>query len=158
MPSSAAPSSTSTTKPTSLPPIPIVPNSLKRSLLTVVPAVVIGSAVLVAIALVITRRGDWWPGYLPATIVSVLGGIAAIAVLSRAAGRPVDVSMTCVMAAAGIRIAISVIGVAIAVKVFETPQTPTATLACGYYVATLLAESVVLSRAVQSATPPTFAG
>jgi hypothetical protein len=134
-----------------LPPIPVVPASLTRTLTWAVPAAVIGSAVAVAIALLIKGNADWWAGYWPATGIAILGGIAAIAILSRAAGRPVDVAISVVMIAAGVRIGISAVGAAVAIKAFEAPMTPTALLVCGYYVATLVAETVIVSQAVQSA-------
>lgn len=134
-------------------PLPIVPASLLGTLLRVVPAVVIGAALVVAIALAVVGRVDWWAGYIPATVIAVIGGIAAIVVLSRAAGRPIDVAVTVIMAAAAVRIGVSAVGAIIAITALGSPMVPTALLVCGYYVVTLVAESVVFSRAVQAASP-----
>lgn len=135
-------------------PIPVVPTSLSATLVRLVPAVVIGSALLLAGVLQFAGQPEWWAGYWPATIIAILCGIVSIVLLSRAAGQPVDAAIAVVMMAAGARIAISVIGVVIAAQTLHKPLTSTALLTCGYYVVTLIVESVVLSNAVRDAIAP----
>ncbi len=151
VPSSIVPSST---VPVPMKPIPVVPGSLTRKLAIAVPAVVIGSAFLLAVCLQFSGHPEWWAGYWPATVIAVLGGIVSIVLLSRAAGQPVDAAISVVLMAAGARIAISVIGVIVAVQTLQKPLISTTMLACVYYVVTLIVESVMLSNAARDAIAP----
>ncbi|HEX8341339.1 MAG TPA: hypothetical protein VF624_10565 [Tepidisphaeraceae bacterium] len=128
-------------------PTPIVEPAAARAL----PLAVLGTFAATAAALsgivALSGKPGWWPALAAATAVAFAGAIASVAVLRRAAGKRVDEAVTLAMAASLVRIAVSAVGVLVAVKTLGPVAEATGFMICGYYAVTLAAETVLLSRA-----------
>jgi hypothetical protein len=127
---------------------------MSRALSRWLPGSVVAAFVVTAAAstgiILFFDRPDWWRGLFAASIVSGIGGGVSIVILSRIAGRTVDQAVTYVMAAAAVRMGVSLAGLLVAVMGFKTPAEPTGFIICGYYAATLLAETTLLARATRA--------
>jgi ABC-type transport system involved in multi-copper enzyme maturation permease subunit len=130
---------------------PTVSPVLIRQMPIAVLATVLATAGIAAIGIGLTHRADWWPAYVASLVVAMIGALASVVIILRSAGKPADFVVTMVMLLSLVRIGVSLIGLIVCVKVLQTPPDPTAAMIGGYYVATLLVESLLVRRALQPA-------
>lgn len=114
---------------------------------------IVFTAVLLAVTIVVSGRSDWWPAFTAALIVAVFGGGASLGALSLVVGKPADYAVTLAMGLSLVRAGVSIVGIGVALQVFNYPPEPTAFMACAYYAVTLAVESVLLSKAAYAAAP-----
>lgn len=110
------------------------------------------AVVLAAIVIVVTKHADWWPAFTAAVVIAVLCAIGSVLVLSKAAGRSMDWLVTFVMGTSAVRMAVSLIGLIVAVKAFGTPPEATGFMICGFFAVTLVVETSLLNRVLRKAT------
>ena len=109
-----------------------------------------GVALLIAGIIVLARTPEWWTSFIAASMVALLNAAASMAVLRRANGRTIEQGVGIVYLVAGARLAVSLVGCLIAVKVGHYSPQATGLMIVSYYVAMLIAESIVLARAVSA--------
>ena len=126
---------------------PVLSTDVMRRLPLIAAGTVAGVAlVTVALGLVVNRDA-WWPALVAAFVVAAVGAAASVAVLNVGRGKTVDWLVTLTMAATLARMAVSGAGILIAIKLLGTLPEVTAFSVCGYYVAMLVAETALLTRA-----------
>jgi hypothetical protein len=113
---------------------------------------VLGSGLLMAGVIVLTNHPQWWPAFGAATMVALLNAAASMAVLRRASGKTLDSAVAVVYMVVGVRLFVSVAGCLLAVKVGKYSPEATGIMICSYYMAMLVAESIVLARAVAASS------
>jgi len=136
---------------------PVVPGPVTKALVTGVTVAVVGTAICIAGLIFLLKPESGFAGFGLATVVAIIGAAAGVLLLPRIVGKPVDRALSVVMMTAGVRVTSSALGVVIAVRGLGAPLESTAMMICGYYVATLFAESVVVSRTIGRATVPSGA-
>jgi hypothetical protein len=102
--------------------------------------------------IVLTNHPQWWPAFGAATMVALLNAVASMAVLRRASGKTLDQAVAIIYLVVGVRLFVSVAGCLLAVKVGGYAPQATGIMICSYYMAMLIAESVVLARAAGSSS------
>ena len=137
-------------------PKPQVTIELDESAMRKLPQVVFGATaaagVVIAALIVLANKPAWWGGFTPAVVASLLSAAASVFVLRMAVGKPLEKAVAVVYAAAGVRLLASLTACLVAVKIGDYPPKPTGLMICGFYVAVLMAESIFLAKAVNSAT------
>jgi hypothetical protein len=139
-------------------PVPVVHGPIMHTLLTAVICAVAGTAMCIAGIIFLLKPESGFGGFGLATLVAVVGAMSAVILLPGIVGKSVDRALSVVMLTAGVRVTVSALGAVTAVRGLGAPLESTAMMICGYYVATLLAESVVVSRAMGRATVQMRAG
>ncbi|MBC7784576.1 MAG: hypothetical protein H7144_12125 [Burkholderiales bacterium] len=134
-------------------PVPTVSPALIRQLPMAVAATVFAVALVIAIIIVVTPQPQWWPAFIGATVVAAVAMIASVAILLSSAGKPADYVITMTMLLAGVRVGVSLIGLIVCIMAFSITPVAVAMMICGYYVATLIVESTLVSRALRAQVP-----
>lgn len=130
--------------------VPTTSPAVVRGISRAVALAGLGAGIGCAGVTLLAHRADWWPAFGAATIVSLIGAVGAVAVLSQAAGKSVDWLVTLVMGATAVRMLVSLFGLLVAIKAFHTPDEATAYMVCAYYAAMLIAETTLLARATRT--------
>lgn len=112
---------------------------------------VLGTAVVLAGVLLLVNREAWWRGYLAATVISALSGLAAVGPLAWGLKRSLDKAVGVYFATAAVRITISIGGGLLAVLSGGYPPVPTFVLIVMYYLVLLAVETTVVARTIWSA-------
>jgi hypothetical protein len=128
-------------------PTPTVASGLLRRLPAAVLCSFGAAAVVTAVVVAVAQRPTWWNGFAAATIIAGLSAVASLLVLRRVSGRGVDEAVTFAMGVTLVRMAVSGVGLLVATQVLGAPVEPTGFMICGYYAATLVTETLILSRA-----------
>ena len=128
-------------------PIAVVSSALTRRLGVRVVAVNVVTLAVAAGVIAVASPAGGTRALGAAAAVGLVAAGGSVAILMTAAGRTVDWLVTIVMAASGVRLFVSLIGLLVAVKAFNTSPEWTAGVICALYVATLAAESVTLATA-----------
>lgn len=129
---------------------PTVSPTLVRRMPVVVGLTLIGTAVVIAGLVLATQNTHWWRPYAGATGIATLGAIASIVIIVRSAGKPADYVVTMIMALSAVRMFISLFGLLILVMGLKMLAEPTAFMICGFYMTTLLVESLLVSRSLKA--------
>lgn len=125
------------------------PPALSRwSLVGWIAASLAGTAVLLAAILVLVDRPLWWRGLLGAGVVSVLSAAASLPPLLWSLRRGINQRVAGYFLAAGIRAAVSIGGVLVAVRIGQYPPAPTMLMMVAFYFAVLAVESTLVARAL----------
>jgi hypothetical protein len=130
--------------------IPALTPTVQGGLVRQLPAAALGSfgvaAAVMASLAAWSHEPTWWAGFAAASVIAGLGTIASVIVLRRATGA-MDQVVTLAMGASLVRMAVSLTGLLVAIHAFHAPAEPTGFMLCGYYAATLITETLLLSRA-----------
>ena len=127
---------------------PLVPRAVVRRLIVGVIWANVALALIATGVVVIAGRADWWSPLAASVVIAAMCAIASVLILSSAAGRTVDWLVTFVMATAGVRVFVSLMGLIVAVKAFHTPDELTGLGVVCFYVVTLVVETTLLTRAL----------
>lgn len=124
-----------------------VPPGTSARLVGSVVVALLATAALLAGVLVLANRGEWWRGFLPATVVATIAAaLSLVPILRGLKCRTPDRMVAFVMLAGGVRIVASVSLGLLAVKVGGYPQASTMLLIVLYYFAVLAVEATVLAK------------
>lgn len=118
-----------------------------------VAATLLGTAVLLAGAMVLLNRPDWWKGLAGATVISVLSAVISLPPLLIGLRYGLNGGLIGALAAAALRAIVSIGLALVAVKASNYPKVPTLLLMATYYVAILAAESSALAFAMRNLEP-----
>lgn len=130
--------------------IPVLESRSLARMHLVVMAAVAGFALCLIILIVIMQRSAWWEAFTYSTIVAVAASIASVFAARMAVGKTLDSAITVFMALSAVRLVVSLAGCILAVKLARSPEEATALMVCGYYVATLAVETMLMARAVRA--------
>ena len=117
-----------------------------RALIRCVLLAMLGTALVIALLLLVMGRGDWWQGFGAATLLSALAAAVSITAMRVGIGFGVQGAIAGHFAGAGLRLLVVLGGGLLLVGVGKYPAAPTLLLAVPYYFATLGAEVVCLAR------------
>lgn len=112
-------------------------------------------AVLVACALTLVGRADWWRGFAAATVVTVMATVASVPIIAwslRVGAQRADLATAAFFVAAAVRAGVSLGAALVAVRAGDYPKAPTLLLVVPYYFALLAAETFVLVRVLWTST------
>ena len=118
----------------------------RRGLTRSVVLTMAGTAAALACLLVLVGRADWWRGYAAATVASALAAGLSLIPLFRGIDKGFSSLVPAVMAATGVRTAVTVGGCVLAVMAGKYPPVPTFILMMPYYLALLGAETAFLVK------------
>lgn len=114
-------------------------------------AALLGTAAVLAGAVFLLNRPDWWRGLLGAAVISALSALASLPPLVFGLRRGLNATAAGVLVAAGLRAMVALGAGLLAVRVGTYPPAPTLLLMVVFYFALLAAESYVVARAVWNA-------
>ncbi|MGN6507457.1 MAG: hypothetical protein ACTHM6_18020 [Tepidisphaeraceae bacterium] len=129
--------------------IPTLSPALARQLPGAVVLAGLAAAAGMALLIVAQHRPEWWAAYQSASIVGIVSMVVSVLILRQLAGKPVDTAVLFVMAASGIRMGVSLVGLLIVTHGLQTPGEAVGFMICGYYAAMLIAETTLLYRATR---------
>ena len=122
------------------------PMTAKRVVIAVVGALLVTAASTIAI-LSLVNKPDWSRGLVAAGVVSALASALSLIPLLWGVRRSLHAAVAGYFVAMGVRLAVSLCGSLIAIYAGGYPQTPTLLLMAIFYVAVLMAESLVVAAA-----------
>jgi hypothetical protein len=115
---------------------------------------VLGATAVLAALLVLADRPEWWRGLLAASVVSALAAAASLVPLIWGLRDAVNRAASGYLLAIGVRMAVSVAGCHLAVKVGSYPAAPTLLLMVAIYLTVLVVETAAVARPLWSAAIP----
>ncbi len=131
-------------------PIATVSPKLVKQLPVVMIAATLGIGALIAIAIFVLGKPEWWPAFYAAIVVAALSALFSVMIILRSAGKPADYVVTMVMLLSVVRVAVSLIGLMICVLALKIMAIPVTVMICSYYFVTLLVESILISKALKA--------